>query len=847
MKKHIILMCILIMAALVFANAAAMSEYDAMVRILEETGIVSLSDVKDKETPVTRAQFVKMAAGLSVYPVQSVTVPGFDDVPPSHDAYTKINEARAKGIISGTGENLFSPDENIEYEQACAMVINAMGLKEYASNIGGYALGYRRIAQMLDMTDIQTVSGALTFEGAVEMLYNALNSRVINTDVISSGYIQYAQDKEETYLNSYFDIYFSEGYVNSIDNTVSDYDSKYLDGGIVIDGKMYTGECEDYFEYIGRYVGYFYKKKSANVSVPEFLLMYNTDTDKAWQMPNDSITSFENSRVYYQGGETEKSVKVNSFCDVIYNKRFAPDYDLKKLPGLKSGRVSLVSKDGGNEVNLIVIEEVRSAVIKSVDTEQMKIYFEDKTVYGGEEKFIKLKEGSFALKDMQNIDVDIKDLKPGYVVSVSESADKEYAYVTVSDSKIKILSAEVGDDKLLSDGKEYIISDDLDRDKNTLLSDGEIIFYLDKFGHIIASDDSFAQNEHYGYFVEIIGEENSNKPIYLKIFDENGKFSNIELSEKIRINGGKKTEAKNIFSYSELSNSTEFIKQVIKYSLANGKISKIETANDRSGELNYIGFDEDSFTKDYYSLSNSMFKYVSKVIDNKYIINADTVIFLVPSDKTDYDEYSACKVGAFSSDVTRITNLEIYDADKTKNAALMVMNKNSVLFETNAFIVSKISKTTDINGDEIYRLEGFFGGAERILYISDKKNISVGDLLSVAIGADDKIEKYEIMAPVGEYKSDKEPTDLVSSTNLGSMRVAVRGEISEISANAFTLSVNKKVSPLAFPRHTECAVYNYFPKTKKVTAGNFSDIGNGARVFVHRYYDSARTIVIYQD
>ena len=79
------------------------------------------------------------------------------------------------------------------------------------------------------------------------------------------------------------------------------------------------------------------------------------------------------------------------------------------------------------------------------------------------------------------------------------------------------------------------------------------------------------------------------------------------------------------------------------------------------------------------------------------------------------------------------------------------------------------------------------------------------------------------------------------------MRVAVRGEISEISANAFTLSVNKKVSPLAFPRHTECAVYNYFPKTKKVTAGNFSDIGNGARVFVHRYYDSARTIVIYQD
>ncbi|UKI36516.1 MAG: hypothetical protein L6V93_21980 [Clostridiales bacterium] len=29
--------------------------------------------------------------------------------------------------------------------------------------------------------------------------------------------------------------------------------------------------------------------------------------------------------------------------------------------------------------------------------------------------------------------------------------------------------------------------------KNTLLSENEIIFYLDKFGNITASDDSFAQ------------------------------------------------------------------------------------------------------------------------------------------------------------------------------------------------------------------------------------------------------------------------------------------------------------------------------------------------------------------
>ena len=110
------------------------------------------------------------------------------------------------------------------------------------------------------------------------------------------------------------------------------------------------------------------------------------------------------------------------------------------------------------------------------------------------------------------------------------SGDKEYADITVTDEKIRVASAEADSDRLYADGKEYLISDDFDRDENTLLPENEIIFYLDKFGNITASDDSFAQNEHYGYLVGIIGEEKSNKPIYIKVFDETGKFVNIELN-----------------------------------------------------------------------------------------------------------------------------------------------------------------------------------------------------------------------------------------------------------------------------------------------------------------------------
>ncbi|UKI36515.1 MAG: hypothetical protein L6V93_21975 [Clostridiales bacterium] len=124
-----------------------------------------------------------------------------------------------------------------------------------------------------------------------------------------------------------------------------------------------------------------------------------------------------------------------------------------------------MQKYGGNTANLIVIEEVRNAVVKSVDAEQKKIYFEDKTVYGKEEKFIKLEDDCYTLKDMQNIDVDIKDIKQGYVVSVLMSGDKEYADITVTDEKIRVASAEADSDRLYVDGKEYLISDDFDRDE----------------------------------------------------------------------------------------------------------------------------------------------------------------------------------------------------------------------------------------------------------------------------------------------------------------------------------------------------------------------------------------------
>ncbi|UKI36518.1 MAG: hypothetical protein L6V93_21990 [Clostridiales bacterium] len=140
------------------------------------------------------------------------------------------------------------------------------------------------------------------------------------------------------------------------------------------------------------------------------------------------------------------------------------------------------------------------------------------------------------------------------------------------------------------------------------------------------------------------------------------------------------------------------------------------------------------------------------------------------------------------------------------------------------------------------------GGAERALTIKEKKNISVGDLLSVSIGDNDKITKYEIIAPVGEYKSDKRacrPCIVNKSRKYESC--GKRRNFGNIvkRIHAFDKRQNFHRSRFRNTRNVLCITI--FPKPKTVTVGSFSEIGNGARVFVHRYYDSARTVVIYQE
>ena len=106
--------------------------------------------------------------------------------------------------------------------------------------------------------------------------------------------------------------------------------------------------------------------------------------------------------------------------------------------------------------------------------------------------------------------------------------------------------------------------------------------------------------------------------------------------------------------------------------------------------------------------------------------------------------------------------------------------------------------------------------------------------------------QYQMMYSVQNKKYDKEPSDMITTNKEGGSWVTVCGTVKNSADNIMTLTINNNISPLVYPMHASGVVYNYFSDKGRVEIGDFEDIAEGARVFIHRYYDSARVVVVYR-
>ncbi len=113
-----------------FADTANHWAKNAINSLVEKGIITGINDTEFKpEEKITRAQFARLlitALDIGVNPGASIS---FKDVPASAWYYDSVMAAVNAGLITGYGDGIFAPDENISREQMAVIISRALHMK----------------------------------------------------------------------------------------------------------------------------------------------------------------------------------------------------------------------------------------------------------------------------------------------------------------------------------------------------------------------------------------------------------------------------------------------------------------------------------------------------------------------------------------------------------------------------------------------------------------------------------------------------------------------------------------------------------------------------------------------
>ena len=173
-------------------------------------------DVKSVDSGnVTRGQFIyNLTQILGSKPDASVSELPFTDVTVEMYYASAVKYALDLDIISSS--SLFEGDRELTYNEACKMLVAALGGNVAAASRGGYPFGYLAEASARNLTDGVPNNEIVSNDAMFTMLDNFLNARLYNT-YINYGDSEYTMEyvNGETVLSEYLGLYTVEGIVRA--------------------------------------------------------------------------------------------------------------------------------------------------------------------------------------------------------------------------------------------------------------------------------------------------------------------------------------------------------------------------------------------------------------------------------------------------------------------------------------------------------------------------------------------------------------------------------------------------------------------------------------------------------
>ncbi len=601
----------------------------------------------DMGSDVLRADFADSVARILNAATYNGTTPYFYDVPMSYWAYQSISALAERGVIGGSSDKIFSPDERIKTADACKILLTAMGYDKYAANNGGYPTGYLTTAKRIGVLDNLKVSEYLTSETMIKILYNALKTGIFDVVSIENDDAVYSKS-EDTLLSIYHGIRYGEGIVQGA-NGVS-FNSKGLKSGEVeIDGKVFASEFE-LFDALGEDVEFFYREGVgddrdvviwARKSGDSDVLYVNADSDARFDVSSFKLKYFEN-----KNDTKEKNAEIARNVILVYNGGVVtknidhyfslPMYDVKLVKG------------EGRAYDVAVMECYKSFVVGSVDTTKEIIYNKHNA-----KEYVELSADKYDYVSVTCEGVALgsaSEILSGNTASIFKSEDGKYMYVKISRRSVSgvLASYSIQDNgAYLEIGNEDYFYPDCNVKLDAYLG-AKVDVNLDfnsRVVHIEASSYSATVGYLIGAEKSVNGLANS---VDIKILTEDNVISVFRCDEKVKIDGVTYKGNKKIYEVL-MAGEAAIKQQLIAFETnADGVITKIDTpyVNTSAGEdANTLQANVER-QKGYWRANLNH--------NGNMPMNSSTKIFAIPTDSSNAedDDYSVIGGSATPSDIS---------------------------------------------------------------------------------------------------------------------------------------------------------------------------------------------------
>lgn len=787
--------------------------------------------------PIKRSEVTKVAVALKglTNAANASGTTKFPDVESGHWATGFINVGTSEGLIIGDDKGNFRPDDNITYAEAVTILVRALGYEPQAQSKGGFPTGYLVTGNSTGLTSGINVASArssqtVTRGDIAQLAYNSMNINLMEQTGFGSN--EKYEITDETLLTSKLNAKLIQGRVTAVGNAALD-GSGVDRGEIEIGGKVYKTGSADVRNVLGLQVDAYVVDNSSSKdnntlkAVVPTAGKNNITTIKADDV--DSISdSGSNKVISYHNGNKKSKITIADNSIVVYNGKAGSFDDIKEI---ESGTIMI--HDYSKNEKIVFINETQNYVVDEVTTASNRVidkYSKPALTLDPDDESV-----TYVI-EKDNKEIEVSDLKEWDVITLTQSKDKTLIYGSVINNTVEGKVTEKNDENIYINDKEYEVASNYPYD---LSVNDEGVFFLDAEGKVAAFDEKDLVERDYAYLADIGIKTGLNSILEVEIFTMDGEVKQLIAASKIKVNGK---------TYSSVSSALDAIGskgQLITFELnSKGEISRIEKS------VSSEDIDEDEFILNFSENEVEFNSKTSKLMADamNVRVNENTVVFDIPSDAKDSQDYS---IGdkSFFSDGSKY-DIIVYDVteDLTAGVVVVTSSENKASEESSAIIVEKLTKSKDENGDTIEKLYGYQNG-ERVTFTSDdgifrkgSLNLEKGDIIQIKADAKGNAKAVSLL-----FDMDKNTNEF--SKEISDDLTVEYGKVTKKFTNSFNLSVNDSAAKNYSIGDAKVYVVDTEKTSGSVSVGDSSDIqkydsAKEERVFVRVYKGEVKDIVI---